>query len=112
MAMQISKAGDLQLLKQQIKEVKQEVAGLSMSYHELREVETILQRTLTLLAMATGNKDVAKAIEVFQKAITTIRALQLTIHAFQVASGPLGWILAGTSAAMFAFNAYDSIRGS
>ncbi len=107
----ISGPADVEALRAKIAGLRDEVKNLSMSYHELREVETILNRTLEMLSRATGSEDLRKAIDLFQKAILMLRSLQLAMHAVEVASGPIGWALAITSIGMAAFNAYDTIRG-
>ena len=83
--------------KQQIEALRSEIESLNMGYHELREIETIINRTLTAIEHATGSKEIAAAINKLQQFISMVRMAQMTWRAFELATGPLGWIMFGTS---------------
>jgi len=89
--------GQISELRSNIQQLKTEINGMSMSYHQPREVETLLNRTLTLIAEASGDKDVKKFTREIQEAITILRQLQMVYRLTQVASGPLGWALLGVT---------------
>jgi C4-type Zn-finger protein len=94
----------------QIEELRAEVDKLTLSYHEVRQVEIILMRTLTLIERATGSKEIQQAINKVQTLIMTIRMAQIAMHALEVASGPIGWAYAATtviSAAAMATSLYE-----
>jgi len=77
-----------------LRQLKQEIADLKMDYHTVREMETLLNRTLTILEQSTGSKEIRQAINNIQRLITILRMAQYSIHAFQVATGPIGWAMA------------------
>lgn len=80
--------------RSQLQDLKAELQSLKMDYPTLREVEMLLNRTLTILERSTGSKEIAHAINSIQRLITIIRMAQITIHTFQMATGPIGWALA------------------
>lgn len=87
--------------KTKLEGLNAEIKGMSMNYHQLREVETILNRTLEMIGkMSGGNKDLVKLINVLQRAILTVRSLQMAFYALNTATGPIGWALAGSSLLM------------
>jgi hypothetical protein len=87
--------------KTKLEGLNAEVKGMSMNYHQLREVETILNRTLEMIGqMSGGNKDLQKLVNILQRAILTVRALQMAFYSLQAAQGPIGWVLAGSSLLM------------
>ena len=96
---------NLEEAKQQIAELKTELNGLSMNYHQLREVETSVNRILGWLEEAAGTKDVAKFYSLMQKAIAAGRMLQMLVIQIQTVSGPIGWLMLGTSAVATAMTA-------
>jgi hypothetical protein len=89
--------GQIAELRTNIQQLKTEINGMSMSYHQLREVETLLNRTLSLIGEASGDKNVKKFTREIQEAITILRQLQMVYRLTQVASGPLGWALLGVT---------------
>ena len=116
---EFTEVGQIEQMRDAISALNKEMSTLTMSYHELRELETILMRTLTMLERSTGSKEVREAINALQRLISIVRMAQFTIHAFQVATGPIGWIFAIsgaisttiTAADMVASIGYDSTRG-
>jgi len=81
--------------------------NLEPTYAEIKKFETVLMRSLSLLRRMTGSKDVATAINAIQRLITIIRMLQVTMLAFQAATGPLGWAYLTVTAISTGFYALD-----
>jgi len=108
--------GQIEEIRSSIKNVKSEISGLSMNYHQLREMETLLNRTLNLIEQSSGDPNIKKYAQEVSHLITILRMAQMTIHSFEVASGPIGWALALTGFAMTMYNieatADDIIRGT
>jgi len=75
-----------------------------MTYSELRKLETVLYRTLGFMQKMGLPPEVDGAIQAIQRLIMNIRLLQITIHAFEMATGPIGWAYFGITAATAAFN--------
>ena len=65
---------------------------------EARRWEMALGRTLGMLALASGTKDVREAYRRFQRLIMIIRLAQNTARLFMLASGPYGWAMFTLSA--------------
>jgi hypothetical protein len=78
-----------------------------MTYNELRKLEIILMRCLSYASRLTGDENLKRGIQVLQQAITTLRTLQLTMRAVQMASGPIGWAYAATSLVGVGFSGYS-----
>jgi len=81
----------------------------------LRRLESLLMRTLSYVRRLSGNEDLDAAIMQIQKFITTLRLAIATAKAFEMASGPIGWLTAIVGAVGVAINladtgAYDSRR--
>lgn len=85
-----------------------------LTYSEIRKIEIMLVRVLGYIRRLTGNESLNQAIIWIQRAITTMRTLQMMVHAMEIASGPIGWAYAAVSAigAAFAVNdmMYDMTR--
>lgn len=101
----------LEEARAQIEDLKIQVEGINMGYHDLREIEVSIIRIGSALEKMTGSKEVERAISDLNRLIWTIRSVQIAIHALELAEGPIGWIyfaatLVGTGAMM-----YDTIRG-
>jgi hypothetical protein len=68
-----------------------------MSFSEIRRLEIVLVRVMSYAQQLTGDPNLKKGIQTIQQAIMSLRMLQIAIRAVQMASGPIGWIYAGTS---------------
>lgn len=68
------------------------------AYTQIRRLETVLYRSLSLLARLGLPEKVEDMIREIQKAIAILNQLRLTLIAVQAASGPIGWALAAISA--------------
>jgi hypothetical protein len=68
-----------------------------MSYRDLRRLEISLLRIMRYVEQFSGNKDLNKTLQLMEKAIITARTLQIAIRAVEAASGPIGWLYAGTT---------------
>lgn len=86
--------------RQTVNELKTEIDTLKMNYHTIREMEMLLNRTLTMLERTTGSKELKQSINAIQRTITILRTLQIAIHTFKAATGPLGILLALSGFAM------------
>jgi hypothetical protein len=112
---ELNSVTDIENYRQKITELKQEINGLTLSYSQLKEFETLLRRTLMIVEKSTGDEDIRKSIQVIERAITTVRTLQLAITSLEMASGPIGYALAATSFIMGAYQGvslYEDLRGS
>jgi hypothetical protein len=87
-----------------------------MSYSDLRKLETSLVRCLNLAQRLTGDENVKNGIQYIQKAIMTLRTLQMAYHAVQIArmsaGDPIAWLSAGTMVASAGLTIYDTITGA
>lgn len=80
------------------------------AYGDIRKIEIIMMRCMSIVQRFTGgNPDLANAIAMMQKTIMWIRHLQMVIHAFEAATGPLGWIYAAVTAVSFALTTTDAM---
>lgn len=108
--------GQITELRTNIQQLKTEINSMNMSYHQLREVETIINRTLNLISEASNDKNVKNFTREISELITILRELQMVYRLTQAASGPLGWALLGiTTVATIATaqtTATDIMRGS
>lgn len=84
-------------------------------YSELRKLETSLFRILSYIRRMTGDENINNAIARVQQLITIIRMAQIALRALQIASGPIGWLYAGTTVVSLGFAVgdvmYDQTRG-
>ena len=65
---------------------------------DIRKLEISLIRVLGYAQRLTGDENLQKGIKTIQSAITALRTLQITIRQTEMATGPIGWLLALTSA--------------
>ena len=80
------------------------------AYSDIRKIEIICMRLLSIIQKFTGgDPNFQNMINMIQKTIMWVRHLQMTIHAFEVATGPLGWIYAAITAASFAVTSSDMV---
>lgn len=75
--------------------------------HQIRMLETLLNRTLSLMRRFGLPEDVEKGIMEVQRLIAALNALRLTILAVQAASGPIGWAFAAVGAVGTAISFVD-----
>ena len=85
--------------------------NIEPSYTNLRRLELILYRNMNYLKRLTGREDVAGAVDTLQKLIMWLRMAQITLHAFQLAAGPIGWAYFATTAVGLAFTTGDMLLG-
>jgi hypothetical protein len=82
---------------------------------DINKVEVSMMRILSYIERLTpGNPSLSNLIQYAQQTITILRSLQMAIRAVQLASGPIGWLYAGTSIAAAGFTGYamyESMRG-
>jgi len=91
--------------RQAISDLKTELNSLTMSYRQVHEVELSLNRIFGWLQEAAGTKDVARVYSLLQKVVGEARMLHLLIIQIQTVSGPVGWLLLGTTAIATAITA-------
>jgi hypothetical protein len=77
----------------------------------LREMESVASRTARILTRMSGSDSFDAAMAKAQSLLMTLRMIQFSIHAIEVASGPIGWLYAGITAVTAAIYAYDSMQG-
>jgi uncharacterized protein YaaW (UPF0174 family) len=71
---------------------------MTPTYNELRKVEAIVFKVMNLLKKFGLGESVDTVIAGVQKMVMAVRMLQMTVRAFMVAAGPIGWIYAGVTA--------------
>jgi len=69
--------------------------NVEQAISQIRRMETLLFRTLALINRLGLPEDISRAISVVQRLIMTVRMLHTAILAFEAATGPIGWALAG-----------------
>lgn len=78
------------------------------AYVEVRKLETVLYRTLSLASRLTGDEDLRNGIQTLQRALAVANQLRLAYRALQIArmaaGDPLAWALAGLSVAEVAMD--------
>lgn len=86
-----------------------------IAYNDIRKLEIVLMRCLSFASRLTGDENLKNSLRIIEKAIMTLRTLQITIKATQLAMagsmGPLGWAYAATSMATSGFALYDMTTG-
>jgi hypothetical protein len=84
-------------------------ADFDPTYSDLRKLEVILMRNISLLRRFTGDENIDRAIATILRLIMALRMLQTAANAFTIATGPLGWAYFATTAVSSAFFALDPI---
>ena len=75
-----------------------------MARSEMRKLETTIQRILgDIRRLSGGNESIDAVTMKLQEAVTAYRAWQLAITALNMATGPIGWVYAGTAVIGAAF---------
>ncbi|MCJ7431099.1 hypothetical protein MUO83_07830 [Candidatus Bathyarchaeota archaeon] len=83
--------------KLELTALQERMSDVTLSYLEVRQVEMSLIRIGNLVSRMSGSPDVDNFIRKVNTAIMTVRALQIAMHALEVASGPIGWLYAATT---------------
>jgi hypothetical protein len=82
---------------------------------ELRQLETLLFRIMSLLGRLGLPPGADAAIAKIQRLIMIVRLAHTSLIALEAASGPIGWALAGVGIVSTAVSAgdyvYDSLQG-
>ena len=68
--------------------------NIEKAYVEIRRVQTLLFRTLNLVQRLSGDEKLDAFVSKLQRLISILNTTRLTIMAFQIAAGPIGWGLA------------------
>jgi len=97
--------------KREIDELQAKVSEVGLSAHDIRQVEYSITKIGNALARMTGSPEVQRAIDDLNRLIMTIRMAQATLHAFEIAEGPIGWLFFAASAIGTAIVTYDAMRG-
>jgi hypothetical protein len=96
--MRIFKEADADL-PSNIADAKEEVQSLGLeydlTYKELRQLESILFRTMSLMRRAGLSEDAERSLMQLMRIISALRMIQRSIWLLEVQSGPIGWALAG-----------------
>ena len=83
-----------------------------MAYSDVRKLEIVIMRCLEYAQRLTGDENLKNGIQTIQQAITALRSLQIAIRQLEIASGPLGWALALTSAVAAGASAGTAVGGA
>ena len=68
--------------------------NIEKAYVEIRRFQTLLFRTLNLVQRLSGDEKLDAFVSKLQRLISILNTARLTIAAFQIAAGPIGWGLA------------------
>ena len=68
--------------------------NVEQTIHEIRRLETLLFRTISLLRRLGLPENVSETAAKIQRLIMTIRMLHTALVALETATGPIGWALA------------------
>jgi len=68
--------------------------NIEKAYVEIRRAYTLLFRTLDIAQRMSGSPELDVFITKVQRLISILNQARLTIMAFQIAAGPIGWGLA------------------
>jgi len=68
--------------------------NIEKAYEDIRRVQTLLFRILNIVQRMSGDEKLDAFISKLQRLIMILNQARLTIIAFQIASGPIGWGLA------------------
>jgi hypothetical protein len=74
---------------------------------ELRKVQTAIFRVLGLLRKHFGDDDFDAIMNNLMKLLTLVNQIRLAVIALEIASGPVGWLLAGVGALTVVSTASD-----
>ena len=84
--------------------------NVEQAFSTVRKLELIAYRTINLLRRMGLPENVDDAIAKVQRFIMTVRLAHSAILAFEAASGPIGWIMAGLGIAATVLTAGDIAR--
>ena len=84
--------------------------NVEKSYSDLRRLELLLYRTISLLRRFGLPEDLSRGLYLVQRMILSIRMLQTSLMAFYVATGPIGYGLAIVGLASGALTMADTIE--
>lgn len=70
---------------------------IAPSYSELRKIEAIVMKVGQIIKRMGFGETVDQVIDGINKINMGVRLLQVTVHAFEIATGPIGWIYAGVT---------------
>jgi hypothetical protein len=70
---------------------------IAPSYSELRKIEAIVMKVGQIIKKMGFGETVDQVIDGINKINMGVRLLQVTVHAFEIAIGPIGWIYAGVT---------------
>ncbi len=82
---------------------------VSKTMAEIRRLEILLFRTLSLIRRLGLPEDIEQGIVRIQRLIMAARLAHAALIAMQAAAGPIGWALAGVGIVSAAWTAYDVI---
>ena len=78
--------------KRQIDELTDKLDKVSASYTQIHMIERIFFQISGLIKKLTGgNEAIDAATSKLQQFITTVLMAQRAVHAFELATGPVGW---------------------
>ena len=69
--------------------------NVEQAYSEIRKLQTLLFRTFSIIRRLGLPENIEQAITTIQRLIMIIRLLHTTMIAFEAATGPIGYALAG-----------------
>ncbi len=78
-------------------------------------LEISLVRILGYVERFSGDANLNKFLSMVQRTILLVRSLQIALRALEMASGPIGWLYAGTSvvaAGMSGYSMLESMTGA
>jgi hypothetical protein len=100
-------------LPSNIEETKEQLldldAAYDLTYKDIRQFESLLFRTISLMRRSGLSEDAQKAATIALRLISILRILQRSLYLLEMQGGPLGWALAGIGAASAIASGYDML---
>lgn len=83
-------------IKREIDELETKLSNLQGNYRDVHMIEASITQIARMFERMTGSPQIKKAMDQLERFIMLVRIAQATWHAFQVASGPIGWLFFAT----------------
>jgi len=81
--------------------------NVEKAFQNIRRLQTVLYRSISLARRLGLPEDIEEGIVRVQSLIAYLNALRLALIAVHMASGPIGWALAGIGIAGVAVSTYE-----
>ena len=89
------------------KELSELGLAFDLTYKNIRQVESLLLRTVSLMRRMGLSEDATRAAEVLLRLVSIASMLQRSFWLLEMQGGPLGWALAGVGVVSSIASGYD-----